>query len=189
MKKPTPLQVKAVWDSTVNPTGRKVAAILERDGYEITYRTVSRYKDANWMAQAKKAEKSLVIAKKAIAKKEVAEGDLDVTALVQRRLKRIDDLYLNSVAKNQAALQQAGLIAGIIVAEEMVAMIEQLTLEAPGDVARLLHAITEASQVKHVGGAGQVPESGDSRVIDHEPATKNPVSEALSRFRKNAGLA
>jgi hypothetical protein len=190
MKRPTALQVKIVWDATIKPSARQVADAMTAQGYLINYRTVTRYKASNWSdPTAKKTERALVVAKKAVAKKDGPADPGEVSVIIGRRLARMEELYARSVAENQATLQQTGLIASIIVAEEMVAMIEQLTLEAPGDVARLLHAITEASQVKHVGGAGQVPDSGDPRVIEHEPAAKNPVSEALSRFRKNAGLA
>jgi hypothetical protein len=199
MKKPSAALVKATWDATVNPSAPKVAALLAAKGFGINYKAVQRLKKENWAEPSvKKAERALVVVKKAApaketpikpaSKKEVAEGTkLDITALVERRLKRIDELYLRSVAQNQTSMQQAGLIAGIVVAEELAIQVGPLTLQSPGDVAKLLHAITEATQVKHVGGEGQAPESGDPRVIEHEPV-KTEARDAVAAFRKSAGL-
>jgi hypothetical protein len=204
MTKPSASLVKATWDATVNPSERKVEAILVKQGYDINSKAIQRLKKNKWAEPSvKKAERTLaVVKKKAPAQKakaqtaikpatnkEVAESEkLDLTALTVRRLARIDELYLRTVSENQATMQQAGLIAGIVVAEELAAMIGTLTILAPGDVARLLHAITEASQVKHVGGGGkEVPESGDPRVIDGT-VNKNPVSEAIAEFKKKNGL-
>lgn len=193
MKKPTALQVKVAWDAHGKPSARAVAAALTDAGYDITYRTVSRYKAANWAephadAPKKKVEKlgkAVATAKKDIA---VSGGPPVDREVLVNRLQRMNELYTRSLAENQVKLQQAGLIAGIVIAEEVMAMVGQLTITNPGDLARLLHAITEATQVKHVGGAGQVPALDDPRVIDAVPVTKNAVSEALARFRKNAGL-
>ena len=97
------------------------------------------------------------------------------------------DLYNCSLAQNQATLEQTGVIATIMIAEEAMASLGHLIVNAPGDAARLLHAITEATQIKRVGGADQMPESGDKRTIDHEPAG-NDMSRAIARFRKESGL-
>lgn len=194
MKRPSASQVRATWENTVNPSARKIAEAMTAQGFTIDQRTVTRYKKAKWAEPKviKKAGQALVVAKKAVAKKAVAKKEVEPAEadphIVGRRLARMQELYERTLAENQATLQQTGLIASIIVAEEMVAMIEVLTIASPGDVARLLHAITEATQVKHVGGAGQVPESDDPRVIDGTVNQSTEVRDAVNSFRKSAGL-
>ena len=48
--KPTVEQVRTVWDSMTAPSVRKVAELLERRGFTISFRTVARWKKNNWMA-------------------------------------------------------------------------------------------------------------------------------------------
>jgi hypothetical protein len=197
MKKPSAALVRATWEATVNPSAPKVVAILVTKGFAINYKAVQRLKKNKWAEPSvKKAERSLVVTKKTAPKKpktpptkEVVEAAMqDVTTMVERRLARIDELYLCTVAENQARMQQVGLIAGIVVGEELAAMIGPLTLQSPGDVARLLHAITEASQVKHVGGTDQAPQNGDPRVIEGTVNKPTPVRDAIDRFKKSAGM-
>lgn len=181
-----------------DPSARKVAEAMTAKGLQIDQRTVTRYRKAKWAEPkvhpptVKKIGAAVTAMTKAVAKKAKApkQPDLpdDISQFIVGRSERMDQLYLQTVAQNQATLQQAGLIASIMVAEELVNRIEHLTIMAPGDVARLLHAITEASQVKHVGGAGQTPEMEDPKIIDGT-VVKNETSEAIKRFRTEAGLA
>jgi hypothetical protein len=191
--KPTAAQVKAAWDAAKKPSTISVAAALTEAGYPVSYKTVERYKKEHWAEPGTiTPKKSLARSNKAIAlvDKHTAEAGRDVATVdLGSQLARMDELRLISMAENQAGLQLTGLIAARIVAERMVAMIDKMLEDAPGDAARLLHAITEATQVKHVGGAGQVPEAGDPRVIDVTPNPRNEVSEAIARFKKNSGMA
>lgn len=192
--KPTAAQVKAEWESTVKPNCRKVAEALTKKGLEISFKTVNVYQNNKWAepktSPLKKAATQIAKVKaKPVKEVKVKEPPkhIDEVAVPEAYRNRVAELLLCSVAENQARLQNTGLITAILVAEELAALIGKLTLDAPGDVARLLHAITEASQVRHVGGAGQPPTADDPRVIEGE-VVKNEVSDAIDRFRKNAGL-
>ena len=48
--KPTVEQVRTVWDSMTAPSVRKVAELLERRGFTISFRTVARWRTNGWMA-------------------------------------------------------------------------------------------------------------------------------------------
>lgn len=188
--RPSASQVKLAWETMDSPSARKVADAMTAKNFTIDQRTVTRYRNAKWSEPSvKKLGQAVVAVTKKVSKKPIARPEVpkDIAPFIVGRSERMDQLYLRTVTQNQATLQQASLIAGIMVAEELVNRIEHLTIEAPGDVARLLHAITEASQVKHVGGADQPPAADDPRVIDGT-VVRNEVSEALSRFRKTAGL-
>jgi hypothetical protein len=197
--RPTATQVKACWDAIRNPNARIVAEAMVKEGFEISYRTVARYKEKDWAEPVNKVKtkptKQAAVSIKNLVKAQVTSNpDLAhriltaVEPTVDVRIARVQQLALQSLATNQATLQQTSVITAIVVAEELQAVIGSLIVANAGDVARLLNAITEAGQVKHVGGTNQVPERGDDRVIDVVPLTKNGVSEALSRFRKTAGL-
>jgi hypothetical protein len=194
-------QCKRVWESLKNPSCRTVSEALAAEGLYVSYRTVNRYKNDGWLnpVKAKKVlnkhgkmvrdDKNVVKIGRALPQ-EITDALLveaanpESTARV--RVARMVDLYNCTLAENQRTLEQTGVIATIMIAEEAIACLGHLIQEAPGDAARLLHAITEATQIKRVGGEGQMPEAGDRRVIDHEP--ENDMSRAIARFRKETGL-
>lgn len=47
--KPTVSQVRTVWEEMTAPSVRKVAELLERRGFTISFRTVARWKKNNWV--------------------------------------------------------------------------------------------------------------------------------------------
>jgi len=200
-KKPTAAQVKSFWDVAKDPSTRTVAKAMMAQGFSINYRTVARYKDADWEELAPpgrlnkhgksvKANKKIEKIAKALSPQVAAEILAAAVSpeYAQVRVARMIDLYTRSLSENTATLQNTGVIAAILVAEDVVASLGHLMITEPGDVARLLSAITEATQVKHVGGPGQVPEAGDARVIEAVANKSTDARDAVARFRATAGL-
>lgn len=46
---PTMAQVRTVWDAHPKPSSRVIAAAMKGKGWDISYKTVSRWKKANWI--------------------------------------------------------------------------------------------------------------------------------------------
>lgn len=196
---PTAAQCKEAWDSLKKPSTRNAAEVLVNQGYSVSSRTIARYKAAGWKepiprGTALRQHKTSGIVKptqkiQALLPKSLTDQlliDPDKNSLANVRLQRMAELYQRTLAENAATLENAAVISAILVAEEAIAALGQLIQTDPGDTARLLQAVTEASQVKRVGGEGQTPEVGDPRVIEHEPG--NDMSRAIAKFRKEAGL-
>ncbi len=72
---PTREQVRTVWDAHPKPSSRKIEALLVGRGFEISFRTIARWKRENWAEDAVKplAEKGQVRGVKKELKAELAK--------------------------------------------------------------------------------------------------------------------
>jgi len=197
--KPTREQARTVWDSMPNPSSRHVAEELVNRGFDISWRTIARWKANAWTEQTgrpvSEQAKARVMEVKKAATKELSRRPgappptltLDEYALIA---KRRAELMLMSEGELDVAEARARKIMNIILAEQAAQRAHVMVL-IPKDTGSLVGALAEAQRVGMAGGAGQVPGANDARVINgaltHIP--DHPLASAIDKFLADQEVA
>lgn len=209
-RKPTVYDMKVMWDSLVVPTACAVGKALRAGGFQISDRAIQRAAKKGFPEPAGKTIDSRgtkmvkagidkIARDKISSEQKPLEEQLraSMEERTEERAGRGSELMRQSIAENRAILNNMGLVAAILVAEEMLALIDRLILE-PDKVARLLTAITEATQ-KRYDVLEVLPPLEEAQLItelrrlpapemiDVTPNTDD-VAEKIARFRRSAGI-
>lgn len=214
--KPTREQVRAVWDAHAAPSARVIEALMVGRGFDISFRTIARWKAKGWgeasaPGTAPLAEKGQVRGVQKALKSEVAKippatvaeadklakgGGLDATlnggvlteADYDRINRRVRELALQSEAGLDLIEAKSRKIMNIVMMEEATRRAHVMVL-IPKDTGHFIHSMTEASKVMLTGGDGQPPKPGDPSIIDVTPNPANPTSDAIKKFLRESEAA
>lgn len=214
--KPTPQQVKAVWDELKRPSTRKVAKMLEQRGFSISYRTIARLaRIGKWegfpcvtghesnleKGRPKKVNGAMRAEVDRLTDREHAAfdanglenalappPDIDEWQMLEARR---GELLNMSEAELDRAEAKTRKILNILLMEQ-ASRRANLMILVPKETSALVSAMTEASGAQLTGGANQPPEKGDPRVIDAyaetaEGGDHNDAARELDRFLADAG--
>jgi hypothetical protein len=187
-----PEHAKALWEGMSDPSARKVAAALKAQGIKVSWRTVARWKLADWVGprrvivkepKPEKEKKDVIRVAMATppdpeevaaigSEMDVLVGDIKGMSLpeIQERTR----MALNTVLMRRAAARADMLVT---MPKDTAAFIEALTLVS----ANTLLSVPEATVQPHLNG------HGNGHMIDVTPA--NPITAAIADFKRRTGVA
>lgn len=211
--KPTVEQVRFVWNEMARPSGRKVAAELQKRGAKISFKTVMRYKRNDWAPVGsigtndraplqKKLEKQSTVVNNAIRAeiekmdplhKAVAKNGIDgalggpmTNAELTAMQIEINDLAQKSDPELVALLRRDQLIFSIMVLRFGARRADLMVL-VPKDSASLMASSAEVKDSYSTVAPAQLNAS-DGSMIDVTP-NANEVSSAIDDFLRKEGVA
>ncbi len=215
---PTMEQVKSVWESMDDPTGRKVQKVLAEQGFTLAHNTIYRWQASGWRGPSNNGrfnELRPIVARggtspdlKAAISDVVEKDDL----LIHERMisdgltydetgnviipkldviGRILELSGHDAAKLGETTVRAGMILEILVLEQMQRRSELLAL-IPKDMGPFLLAMVESRKEGRAFAAAAASGASakliNSMIDDDMPMAAHPTSEAIRRFRVDHGI-
>lgn len=203
--KPTPAQVRFVWNSMAAPSARKVVKELEKRGGKIAFKTVLRWKDCDWQPRPRlrtKASQGQIRTprsgpeiKEAAAAASLIGGALPETemAALQRDMAELGALDMPALKTLQ---EKERLVFNIMIMRAGQRKSHVLAL-IPKDVAALIQSTTDARDSLSMIPPGEpntslVPAgnghaNGNGHYLDVTPS--NPISDAIAVFKRKQGAA
>lgn len=216
--KPTREQVRVVWDAMAKPSSRKVADIMTRRGFNISWRSVARWAKNEWREDLTGsgarplAEKGQVRGVKQALKTEIAKIDQATLAeagaistnpdgieaaiasppnLDEYALiaKRQAELLLLTEAELDELEAKSRKVMNILLAEQAAKRAHVMVL-IPKETGGLVTSLAEAQKVPL--GAGRQAPGDDARTIDgtlNSVEPLNPLSSAINKFLADEEVA
>lgn len=200
--KPTKEQVRTVWDSMPAASARKVAAELEKRGFDISFRTIARWKKTGWVDEAPKPlserlhetvrkEATKMVDKHVKAEPIAADG---APTLPPGDAERIEAMVKDLAGKDINVLREIQekkrTILNIVMMEETTRKAYALAL-IPKDTSAIIGAWTDDAKVLspvapiQPGADGVRPASNGhlpSPTIEGDFKVVNPTSHAIHQF-------
>jgi len=207
--KPTPEQARTVWDSMPMPGARTVARELTNRGFSISWRTIARWHAENWREPRSPgkplSQKGQVAGVSKEIRKEIAKipketvkqadqltisGDAIRIAEEEVVDRRRQELLNMSEAELDNLEAKSRKVMNILLAEQAARRAHVMVL-IPKDTGSLVGALADAQKVGLTGGLGQVPATGDPRVINGSVLVEpeNPLASAIDRFLADKEMA
>ena len=187
--KPTREQARRVWGSLENPSARKVAAELQKRGFDAKWRTIARWKALNWREDTpplpgvkpsirNEVRKEMAnITAETVAQIAIVRTDEEVIA------EEIERLLLMSEGELDVLEAKARKIMNIVLARQAARRAHVMVL-IPKDTGALVESMTGAAKVMLTGNDGQPPHASDPRVINGSAGhvMSDPLSSAIDKF-------
>lgn len=206
--KPTLDQARTVWDAMKAPSSRKVANELINRGFDISWRTIARWHAQDWRDKLPQrhnggglplSERGQVRGVRGAIRQELAKiprdtvKQADQLTISDGAFKLAEEVVVEQRRQELLAMSEAELdtleaksrkVMNILLAEQSARRAHVMVL-IPKDTGSLVGALADAQKVGLTGGLGQVPATGDPRVINgsaiHE-VPENPLAGAIDRF-------
>lgn len=210
--------VKAVWDSMPEPSIRKVHALMTQRGWKTSISTIQRWAQAGFVEppEGKRPKKTTATVKK-IGDKVRRDGPKEAiaklaeTAAIKGCMPQVKQALEEAFSPSTVAalvdlpkedlkdkLDRLTMAASIVALEAFVHKVNALVL-LPKDTGSFLSSMADvANAMRPVGG--KVPGNGKTRDDSEQPmraidgevvedAPASPLSQKISQFRKEHGLA
>lgn len=208
---PTMEQVRTVWDAHPKPSSRTIAELMTKRGWSISYKTVSRWKKANWVQEqpedhlpaSRKPNERVVnralraeIAKTAKPAPVVdsttapdgIENALTGTGMTDADLARIEaakiELGPKTIADLREMLEKERIIANIILLREATRKANIMVL-IPKETSSFVSSFTDDAKAAGPAPATIQPPNSNPALappIEGDFRVVNPTSAAIDRF-------
>jgi hypothetical protein len=191
--RPTKAQAKVIWDEMREPSSRKVAAVLEQRGFDISWRTIARWNEKGWVedpnARARASRKNgrasgadSAMVRQALRK----EADVRVTKQERQVAKELTngeaptvmtDAERELADRRDELMQMTDVELDVVEAKARrvmnIMMMEQAGKRAhvmmliPKDTAAFVEAMTDARRVMNTGSTA-------GAIVDKPHGSKHP---------------
>lgn len=211
--KPTREQVRAVWDAHPKPSARKVANLMVDRGFDVSWRTIARWKKNDWREDAVNsvplAEKGEVRGVKKALKAELAKIPPAVVKEADKIAEAggLEDAVTGGALKDEDYARIEKMIADLDKHSEIVldaieakerkimniVMMREATRRAhimvliPKDTSALVGSMTDAAKVTPTGKETPADRNGDdARLIEAKVNEPSPFALKLKQIREGA---
>ena len=183
---PTPAEARRIWESTPNPSSRRVARKLSQSGARVSHMTVSRWRRRGWRPVVK-PEHPLDTARAALDDAlPLVTGDPSTNAAAfaknsadEEKLKHLSDAQLIRKASRELA------IAVIVVVRAIIHQATDLVIHRTREVAVLLLALSACVTAFTTSLAHTRTIEGSIRKRrESDRAHARSLDEAMEAFRK-----
>lgn len=186
--KPTVDQVRTVWEAHPAPSSRKVADLLARRGFSISWRTIARWHKNGWAAEGSAKPQPAKTGAEGI-KDAVVGGGLtdDDYARIEKRKKELTKMTPAQLLMEQ---EKARTIMNIVVMEEATRRAHIMAL-IPKDTGSFLADAADAAKAapamapieppdQHLNGSG-------AKLVEHNAVIEmSPLSAAIRKIKAEA---